>query len=78
MKKILFGYVIEIIIIWLWYKLIIKKEISLKTDGADRILRRTIKLIIQYKTIIKNNIFLRVNYKQEKRQEIERTNTKLC
>lgn len=77
MKMILFGYVIEIII-WFWYKLIIKKEISLKTDGADRILRRTIKLIIQYKTIIKNNIFLRVNYKQEKRQEIERTNTKLC
>lgn len=72
MKMILFGYVIEIIIIWFWYKLIIKKEISLKTDGADRILRRTIKLIIQYKTIIKNNIFLRVNYKQEKRQEIER------
>ena len=28
--------------------------------------------IIQYKTTIKNNIFLRVNYKQEKRQEIER------
>lgn len=72
MEMILFGYVIEIIIIWFWYKLIIKKEISLKTNGADRILRRTIKLIIQYKTTIKNNIFLRVNYKQEKRQEIER------
>ena len=46
MEMILFGYVIEIIIIWFWYKLIIKKEISLKTNGADRILRRTIKLII--------------------------------
>ena len=72
MEMILFGYVIEIIIIWFWYKLIIKKEISLKTNGEERILRRTIKLIRQYKTIIKNNIFLRVNYKQEKRQEIER------
>lgn len=72
MKIILYGYVIEVIIIWLWYKLIIKKEISVKTDGADRILRRTIKLILQYKTTIKNNIFLKVNYKQEKRQEIER------
>ncbi len=37
MEMILFGYVIEIIIIWFWYKLIIKKEISLKTNGADRI-----------------------------------------
>ena len=46
MEMILFGYVIEIIIRWFWYKLIIKKEISLKTNGADRILRRTIKLII--------------------------------
>lgn len=72
MKIILFGYVIEIIIIWFWYKLVIKKEISLKTDGADKILRRTIKLIIRFKTIIKNNIFLRVNYKEERKQEIER------
>lgn len=69
---ILFGYVVEIIIILFWYKLIIEKEISLKTDCADRILRRTIKMIIQHKNTIKNNILLRVNYKHKKRQGIER------
>lgn len=69
---ILLGYVIEIIIIWFWYKLIIKKEISSKTVSEDRILKRTIKLLIQYKTTIKNSLLLRVNYKQEKRQDIER------
>lgn len=44
---ILSGYVLETIIIWLWYTLVVKKEIHAKSNEADRILRRTIKLIIQ-------------------------------
>lgn len=68
---IFYGYILEAVILWFWYVLIIKKEIKAKSDGVDKILRRTINLIIQYKAIIKNNILLRVNYKQEKRGEIE-------
>lgn len=57
---------------WFWYMLIIKKEIYAKTDEADKIIKRTINLLIHYKNIIKSNLLLRVNYKQKKRQEIEK------
>lgn len=67
---ILYGYLTEVIILFLWYKLIIKKEITAKTDGADKILGRTIKLVIRYKETIKNNILLRIEYKQKKEKEI--------
>lgn len=63
---ILCGYLVELIIILLWYKLIIKKEITAKTNGADKILRRTIRLIIQYKDTIRENILFNVKYKEEK------------
>lgn len=52
--------------------MIIKKEIYAKTDEADKIIKRTINLLMQYKNIIKSNLQLRVNYKQKKRQEIEK------
>lgn len=69
---ILSGYILETIIICLWFSLIIKREITVKTDGADRIIKRTINLLIQYKNVLKSNLQLRVNYKLQKRQEIEK------
>jgi len=69
---ILSGYILEVIIIWFWYTLIVKKEIYAKTDGTDKIIKRTINLLIHYKNTIRSNLQLRVNYKQKKRQEIEK------
>ncbi len=55
---ILYGYLLEVVIVFLWYKLIIEKEIRAKTGGADKIFKRTIKLVIKYKSTIKNNILI--------------------
>lgn len=68
---ILIGYVLESIVISFWYMLIVKKEVRAKVNDADRVLRRTINLLVQYKSIIKNNILIKVNYRQEKRKGID-------
>lgn len=68
---ILSGYVLETLIICFWYVLIIKKEIHAKVNDADRILGRIINLIIQHRLIIMNNILFIVNYKQEKKKQID-------
>jgi hypothetical protein len=72
LKMILYGYLIELLVLFLWHKLIIKKEIIAENGRDDKILRRTIKLLIRYKDTIKNNILLRVKYKQGKEEEITR------
>jgi len=71
MEMILIGYILEFIIIYFWYMLIVKKEIHAKGNDVDRILRRSINLIIKHRIIIKNNIFLKVNYRKEKRKDID-------
>lgn len=68
----LIGYIVEAIVLYLWYRLIIKKELDEKTNSEKTILLRSVRLIIQHRMTIKKNIFSIVNYDLEQKQQIER------
>lgn len=88
-------YVVEGIILLLWYNLIIKKEIYENEDKKkgnekkygeegtvennvnnkkkdEKVVIRTIRLLKKYRKEIRDNLLLRVNYCQEKKENIEK------
>lgn len=62
---ILLGYAIEIMTLYIWYKKVIEKEV-----GESGILCRSIKILIKYRKIIKENLLFRVSYSNTKQQNM--------
>lgn len=63
---LIYGYFIEILIFFCWYKLIIKKEIKQK-----KVLFRTFKLLVAHKKLIMKSALSLVHYSEEGKEKLK-------